>query len=372
MPRRGGWRRLGSKRRFRYVDGRGEAVDDDRLERIEALAIPPAWRDVWISPNSRAKLQATGVDAAGRRQYLYHPAFRAAREQEKFDRLVRFGELLPGMRRSADRHMALGPYDPDWACAIAVTLVNRAWFRVGSERHLRMSRTYGITTLFKRHVTVRGQRVTFRFPGKHRIVVRSTLVDSDLADAVRDLLHYEGGARLLRFERDGAPANMTAPLLNEYIAANLGEGFTAKDFRTWGGTLAAARALADHAPTASLADERRILASVMRKVATELGNTPAVARASYVSPAVIEQWRDGRTLDLRRAHEARALRRRDRAPRTTSLVADPARSLVLRERVGAPTPSDGPRRFAYGRAVLPTSAVVPWPPGGKTRRDASS
>ncbi len=297
MARRGGWRRVGGKRRFRYVDSRGEPVADDRLRRIEALAIPPAWRDVWISPNSRAKLQATGVDAAGRRQYLYNPAFRAAREQEKFDRLVRFGELLPGMRRSVDRHMALGPYDRDWACAIAVTLVNRAWFRVGSERHLRTGRTYGITTLFKRHVTVRGQRVTFRFPGKHRIVVRTTLVDAHLADAVRDLIRYEGGARLLRFERDGAPANLTARLVNEYIAANLGGGFTAKDFRTWGGTLAAARALADHAPPASPADERRILASVMRKVATELGNTPAVARASYVSPAVIEQWRDGRTLD---------------------------------------------------------------------------
>ena len=283
-------------RHFRYVDSHGTRVDGERLRRIEELAIPPAWRDVWISPNPGAKLQATGVDAAGRRQYLYHPEYRAAREQEKYDRLVRFGELLPDLRTTVTRHLALGPYERNWVCAVAVTLVNRGWFRVGSERHLRASRTYGITTLTKRHVTVRGRRVAFRFPGKGRVAVRTTLVDAVVADAVRDLLRYDGGGRLLRFEREGTPANLTAPLLNEYIAENLGEGFTAKDFRTWGGTLAAARGLADRGLAESSADERRILAGVMRGVGDELGNTPAVARSSYVSPAVVEQWREGRTL----------------------------------------------------------------------------
>ncbi len=297
MARRGGWRRLGSKRRFRYVDSRGRPVEGDRLRRIEALAIPPAWREVWISPSPTAKLQATGVDAAGRRQYLYHPEYRAEREREKYDRLVRFGELLPDLRRTLDRHLGLGPYAREWACAVAVTLVNRAWFRVGSERHLRTSRTYGITTLSKRHVTVNGRSVRFGFPGKHRIAVRTTLVDPAIAQAVRDLLRYDGGSRLLRFDREGAPANLSARLLNEYIGEHLGEGFTAKDFRTWGGTLAAARGLADRGLAETPADERRILAAVMRRVGEELGNTPAVARASYVSPAVIEQWRDGRTLD---------------------------------------------------------------------------
>ena len=269
--------------------------------------IPPAWRDVWISPNPAAKLQATGVDAAGRRQYLYHPEYRAAREQEKYDRLVRFGELLPELRRNVTRHLALGAYEREWACAVAVTLVNRAWFRVGSERHLRTSRTYGITTLSKRHVEVRGGRVAFRFPGKHRIAVRTTLVDPELADAVRELLRYDGGGRLLRFERDGEPANVTARVLNEYIAENLGEGFTAKDFRTWGGTLTAARGLADRGLAETPAEERGILAAVMRRVGDELGNTPAVARASYVSPAVVEQWRDGRTLNDFARRRARGL-----------------------------------------------------------------
>lgn len=163
MARRGGWRRLGRSPRFRYVDARGVPIaDEQKLERIRSLVIPPAWRDVWISPHPGAKLQATGLDKAGRRQYLYHPEFRAAQEQAKFDRLVRFGERLPALRQHLDRHLDLGPHEREWACAIAVNLVNRAWFRVGSERYARSSRTYGITTLTKRHASVRGNRLTWR------------------------------------------------------------------------------------------------------------------------------------------------------------------------------------------------------------------
>ena len=155
MARRGGWRRLGAKR-FRYVDARGRPITDEaQLARLRALAIPPAWEDVWISPNPGARLQATGVDRAGRRQYLYHPAFRAAQEAKKYDRLVAFGTRLPALRDAVTAHLALGPYERDWTCALAVTLVNRAWFRVGSERYARgTSRTYGVTTLAKRHASV--------------------------------------------------------------------------------------------------------------------------------------------------------------------------------------------------------------------------
>ncbi|HET9287527.1 MAG TPA: hypothetical protein VFO26_08220 [Gaiella sp.] len=308
MPRRGGWRRLGRRKPFRYVDSRGERITDERhIERIEKLVIPPAWRDVWISPNASARLQATGVDAAGRRQYLYHPDFRAAQERAKFDRLVLFGERLPGLREQVAQDLELGPYERDWACALGVTLVNRGWFRVGSERSARSSRTYGITTLSKRHVSVRGRHVVFHFRAKHRILVRTTLVDAELAEAVRALLQYDGGARLLRFDRNGAPANLTAAALNAYIAEHLGETFTAKDFRTWGGTLSAAVALAEHGPPDETTDERRVLASVMRRVGGELGNTAAVARASYVSPAVVEQWREGRTLEHFRDRKLRVV-----------------------------------------------------------------
>jgi DNA topoisomerase I len=288
---------MGRAPRFRYEDAHGNRIEDEeRLERIRALVIPPAWRDVWISPNPRAKLQATGVDSAGRTQYLYHPDFRAAQEQAKFERLVRFGELLPGLRDQIQHDLRAGPYELGWVSGVAVTLINRAWFRVGSERHARSARTHGVTTLYKNHVSVHGERLEFRFRTKNRALVRTTLVDMRLASAIRDLLELPG-SRLFRFERDGELANLTAPLLNDYIGKNLGEGFTAKDFRTWGGTLTAAIALAEHVPPASEAEAKRVLVSVMRRVGDELGNTPAVARSSYVSPAVVEQYLDGVTLD---------------------------------------------------------------------------
>ena len=193
-------------------------------------------------------------------------------------------------------HLDLGPFAQEWTCAVALSFVNRAWFRVGSEQYARQGRTYGVTTLYKRHASVRGTRVTFCFRAKHRTLVRTTIADEELANAVRALLQYPGGSRLFRFERDGEQANLTGPILNAYVAEFLSPGFTAKDFRTWGGTLAAATALAAHGPPQSPTEERRVLAAVMRSVGAELGNTAAVARSSYVSPAVVEQWRDGRTL----------------------------------------------------------------------------
>jgi DNA topoisomerase-1 len=303
MARRGGCRRLGRKR-FRYVDSRGEPVtDEETLERIRALVIPPAWTDVWISPSPRARLQATGIDAAGRKQYLYHPSFRAAREREKFERLLDFARRLPRLRSRTARHLRLDPFERDWTCAVAVGLVNKAWFRVGSERHARSSRTYGVTTLRKRHVDVSGDTIEFRFHAKHRKLVHRAIVSPTLAPAVEELLDLPGGTRLFRFAREGDLGNLTAPILNDYLSDNLGDGFTAKDFRTWGGTLLAAVELERRGTAESATAEKRILASVMRKVGDELGNTPAVARASYVSPVVVEHYRAGRTLaDFRAAN----------------------------------------------------------------------
>src|SRR5439155_25968314 len=152
MARRGGWRREGSKGRFRYLDSRGKRISDpEKIERIEELAIPPAWHDVWISPRPKAKLQATGLDRAGRRQYLYHPEFRARQEQEKYDRLVRFAELLPDLRGGMAEHLDGEPLTPEWTSALALRLINLGWFRVGTERYARTTRTFGITTLRKNH-----------------------------------------------------------------------------------------------------------------------------------------------------------------------------------------------------------------------------
>ncbi|MGH3109411.1 MAG: DNA topoisomerase IB [Gaiellaceae bacterium] len=297
MPRRGGWRRLG-RRRFRYVDSKGHPIEDETaLERIGDLAIPPAWEDVWISPNAGAKLQATGVDAAGRRQYLYHADFRAGQERAKFDRLLHFAKSLPALREATSRHLRLGPYERDWACAIAVTLVNHAWFRVGTDRHARTSRTYGITTLTKRHVTISGDEIRFSFRGKNRKRIVRTVGNATLAREVARLVELQNGARLFRYERDGETFNLTSAMLNEYLGEHLGNGFTAKDFRTWGGTLLAAVELGGHGPPESEAQANRVLAAVMRKVGDELGNTAAVARGSYVSPVVVDHYRAGRTIE---------------------------------------------------------------------------
>ena len=311
MARRGGWTRAGSRGRFRYLDSRGERITDEgKLERIEALVIPPAWKDVWISPNPRAKLQATGVDSAGRRQYLYHPEYRARQEQAKFDKLTLFAERLPDFRAVMAGHMELDPLHPDRVRAVAVRLINLAWFRVGTDRYAKRSRTFGVTTLGKRHVAVRGNRVAFRFRAKNRTMVRTTLVDSELADALKELL-AEAGARLFRYERDGELFNLTGQQLNDYVQEHMGEEFTAKDFRTWGGTLTAAIALAEHGVVETETEARRVVAAVMRVVGERLGNTPTVARESYVSPAIVEQYLDGRTIDDFRPRHLRVVRARD-------------------------------------------------------------
>jgi DNA topoisomerase IB len=312
MARKGGWRRVGSRGRFTYYDARGNRITDDaKLERIKALVIPPAWKEVWISPSATGKLQATGVDAAGRRQYLYHPAFRAQQEQLKYDKLIRFAERLPDLRGVMAEHMDHDALDRDRVSAIATRLINRAWFRVGGERYAKESKTFGITTLTRRHVRVRGNRVAFHFRAKHRVLVRTTLVDAEIATTMRDLLALPGRGRLFRYVEEGERHNLTGQRLNAYIRTNLGDEFTAKDFRTWGGTLTAAIAFAERGPVETVTEQKRVVAAVMRRVGEELGNTPAVARSSYVSPAVVEQYLDGRTIDDFRPRHLRVVGARD-------------------------------------------------------------
>ena len=310
MAGKSGWRRVGSKAHFRYVDSGGRRITDEgQLERIRALAIPPAWKDVWIAPGARAKVQATGYDAAGRKQYLYHAAYRARQEQAKYDKLIRFAERLPALREAMSDDMALDGLPEEKVAAIAVRLINIGWFRVGSDRYAQSSRTFGITTLHKRHVAVRGSRISFRYRGKHSILIHSAIVDAELAAAMKALMDVPG-SRLFTFEREGAQSNLDSRRLNSYIQTHLGGEFTAKDFRTWGGTLIAAIAFAEQGPPADGEASRRI-AAVMQIVGKRLGNTPAVARSSYVSPAVVEQYLDGRTIDDFRPRKLRVVGARD-------------------------------------------------------------
>ena len=297
--------------------------DDEHLERIRALVIPPAWQDVWISPNPGARIQATGVDAAGRTQYRYHESFRAAQDRAKFERLLDFAKALPALRTTTSRHLRGEPYEHEWVCALAVGLVNKAWFRVGSDRHARRSRTYGITTLTKRHAVVDGDEVQFCFRAKNRKLVRRTIRSPTLARGVANLLELPGGARLFRYEREGELFALTGPQLNEYLGEHMGDGFTVKDFRTWGGTLLAASELARHGPVDGEREAKRALVAAMRAVGVELGNTATVARESYVSPLVVDAFLAGRTLENFRGSN-------DRGPRRNLTVDERALVSLLR------------------------------------------
>jgi DNA topoisomerase-1 len=311
MAKRPGWTRAGGRRPFRYLDSNAKRITDPAvIERLDSLAIPPAWREVWIAPGPRAKLQATGLDSAGRRQYIYHPDFRAQQEAAKFGSLIRFAEKLPDLRQAMGEHMMLEPLDPLRVCAIAVRLINLAWFRVGSDRYAKRSRTYGVTTLLKSHVEVRGTRVTFRFRAKHKVQVHTALVDFELSDALA-ALQQTRGSRLFRYEFDGRLCNLTDRRLNDYIKEYMDADFSGKDFRTWGGTLLAAIAFAERGPVEGKGEQKRAVAAVMRSVAEQLGNTPAVTRASYVSPAVIDQYLEGRTIEDFRPRHLRIVSARD-------------------------------------------------------------
>jgi DNA topoisomerase-1 len=274
--------RVGTKRAFRYLDGRGRRIRDAAvLERIEELAIPPAWKDVWIASRAGAKLQATGYDKAGRKQYLYNPDYRAAQEEAKYDRLIRFGERLPELRAAMTGHLDKEELDRERVSAVALRVISLGWFRVGSERYAREG-TYGVTTLLRRHVQVRGRRIKLSFPSKAGIRVRSELVDEDLADAIRGLLRVRGAPRVFKYSWEGDVYNLTSKRLNDYVKIYLGEEFSAKDFRTWGGTLLAAIYLAERAAKEgfpeSEGEQKRSVTAVMRHVAERLGNTPAVTR----------------------------------------------------------------------------------------------
>ncbi|HJQ74886.1 MAG TPA: hypothetical protein VJ814_08370 [Gaiellaceae bacterium] len=310
------WTREGKKGRFRYLDAAGRRVTDPgKVERIERLAIPPAWRDVRIAPTARAKLQATGYDKAGRKQYLYHPDFRAAQEQAKYEKLIRFGERLPDLRAAMTEHMDCEELDRNRVAAIALRLINLGWFRVGSERYVRESGTYGITTLTRRHMTVGRSRIGLAFRAKHGIRVRATLVDEELAEALKELLALRGGSRVFRYRDGDRLVNLTSQRLNDYVKEHLGPEFTAKDFRTWGGTLLAAIFFAERVTQMGYpetkTEEKRSVTAVMKRVANELGNTPAVTRASYVSPAVVDQYLDRTTIEDFRPRHLRVVGARD-------------------------------------------------------------
>ncbi|MFW6078236.1 MAG: DNA topoisomerase IB [Gemmatimonadota bacterium] len=305
------WRRLAPQEAdgFRYlkVDGsplRSEAA----LARIRSLAIPPAWTDVHISPHPERKLQAWGRDAAGRKQYIYHPAYVRRRKDRKWRRVLRYARALPHLRKVTNRHLQREVLDREKVLATVVRLMSRAYFRVGSERYAVRNRTFGICTLRKEHLEIRGHDLVFTYEGKRRRDQRRVVADTPLVEILHDLLALEGD-RLFRY-RDGAgeTRNVTARAVNRYLRDAMGARYTSKDLRTFGGTVRAATILADLGPPDDEREARRNCALCCRLVASELGNTPAICRDAYIHPAVLREYLDaGRTIDPLMGRSPRAV-----------------------------------------------------------------
>jgi DNA topoisomerase-1 len=286
-------------RGFVYLDENGERIDDgETLERVRELVIPPAWQDVWICPYPFGHIQAVGVDAAGRRQYLYHAQWRARRDQEKFDEMLRFARALPGLRRQATRHLGERGMTRERVLACAVRLLDRGFFRIGTEDYALENQTYGLATMQKRHVRL-GENglLVFDYPaksGKQRV---QSIVDPDVYGVVKELKQRRGGSELLAYKNGRAWADVRSDHINEYIQDVMGEAFSAKDFRTWHGTVLAALALAVSGRAAGSKTARtRAISRAVKEVAHYLGNTPAVCRASYIDPRVFDRFRDGITI----------------------------------------------------------------------------
>jgi DNA topoisomerase IB len=285
---------------FRYLDTRGKPLKDNAaIERIKALVIPPAWQDVWISSDPRGHIQAVGVDAAGRRQYLYHDEWRVARDQAKFDHMVEVAERLPELRDRLCTHLTTGRgLSRDRVLAAIVRLLDMGMFRIGGAQYADRDQdpSYGLSTLRPEHVRTRGKRVILQFPGKSGIEHDAPVDDAEVCAVLRALKRRRRGEeRLFAYWNPSGRSwhAVHADEINDYLKDNSGEPMTAKDFRTWHGTLTAARELAAAGPQPTEARRKKVVAHAMKEVAELLGNTPAVARASYVDPRVIEHFADG-------------------------------------------------------------------------------
>lgn len=304
------WRRTRSKSRgFRYETADGRRIEDEAaLERIRSLVIPPAWREVRISPSPRSSLQAIGVDKAGRVQRIYNPNFVARRARRKYEKIERFGEALPRLRRKANEDIAREGLGKERVLAVVVRLINDLYFRVGSEESVKRYRTYGVTTLRNRHLEIEpGGRLVFKYTGKHHIRHRRILVDEELAALVRDIKAL-GGSKLFQYVgEDGRRRPVTPRDVNEYIKAAAGAEFSAKDFRTWGGTLRAAVELAEAGCCEDERGAKKHVVAAVKRVAERLGNTPGVCRSCYIHPKVLEAYVRGRSIEEFRPRRARRL-----------------------------------------------------------------
>ena len=290
-------------RGFVFTHPNGQRVrDDETLRRIRSLAIPPAWEDVWICPDPRGHLQAVGTDAAGRRQYLYHEDWRVRRDRQKFDRVLRLARRLPEMRKRCSRDLGSRGLTRERAMAGAVRLLDLGFFRVGSESYTEENGSYGLATLRRSHARVTGERVLFDFAAKGGQRRVQSIEDRELARLTSALLKRKGGGReLLAFREGKAWRDIRSEDINTYLKELADEDVSAKDFRTWHATVLTAVLLASaEEELTSVTSRKRVVSSIVKEVAEALGNTPAVCRASYIDPRVIDRFLNGETIELSR------------------------------------------------------------------------
>ena len=291
-----GIRRLGSKEGeffYRYP-GTGETVREQRvLTRIENLKVPPAWEDARITRSPSARVQALGYDSAGRIQYLYSTKYREHKEQEKFERVLRFADALPRMRKLTSDHLRRKELGPDKVLAAMTRLMNAAYFRVGDERYARENKTYGIATLRRKHLSIEGDAMTFEYSGKWGKTHKKVVTDRRLREVVEECASLPGYEVFKYVDTGGAVRDVKARELNFYVKRVMGEEFTAKDFRTWAGTLVAAVKLAELGPAMEEKHANQNVLEAVDTAAERLGNTRDIARASYISPRVIDNYMEG-------------------------------------------------------------------------------
>lgn len=295
------WLRKGSKPKyFKYFDDTGKKITDEKqLERVKSLVIPPAWKFVRINPSPNGKIQAVGMDKSGRVQYIYHQKFAERQQRKKFKKIEKFGEFLPKLRKITNEHIAYEGFPREKVLAMMMRLINSLYIRVGTDKSVKNYKTYGITTLQNRHLEIgRNGKLIFSFVGKHHIKHRKVLVDKELAGLMKDLKSLGGARKLFHYlDEENKPHVIKPKHINDYLKELTSPEFSAKDFRTWGGTLLAAVELAE----IGAADDEKLLKKnivrAVKKVAEKLGNTPTVCRGSYIHPTVIKSYEKGLTLE---------------------------------------------------------------------------
>ena len=290
---RPGLRRVRRGKGFAYVDPAGKTVRDAAtLARIRSLAIPPAWTDVWVCPHENGHLQATGRDAKGRKQHRYHPRWREVRDETKYDRMPAFGEALPRIRAQVEHDLSLPGLPREKVLAAVVRLLELTFIRVGNEEYARTNRSFGLTTMRDRHVAIDGARLSFRFRGKSGKQHSVQVADRRLARIVKRCRDIPGQELFQYLDDDGERRSVTSGDVNDYLRGITGQDFTAKDFRTWAGTVLCACALRELGPCETVTQTKHNIVEAIKSVAERLGNTPAICRKSYVHPTVLDVYQD--------------------------------------------------------------------------------